>query len=99
MKGAGETAVVTKGAKLEAERVEEVKAVVAMAWKLGPGRAWARGKRAKGEATGRALAACEGEGEDEGQRRRRRQSQRVSVSVRVRVGLGSRTHLEVVDSC
>ena len=49
---------------------------MAMAWKLGPGRAWARGKRAKGEATGRALAACEGEGEDEGQRRRRRQSQR-----------------------
>ena len=34
MKGAEETAVVTKGAKLEAERVEEVEAVVAMAWKL-----------------------------------------------------------------
>ena len=61
------------------------------------GRAWARGERAKGEATGRAGAACEGEGEDEGQRRRL-VSVSVSVSVRVRVRLGSRTHLEVVDS-
>ena len=95
MKGAEETAVVTTGAKLEAERVEEVKAVVAMAWKLGvPGRG-ASGQRVRPQGARWRRARA---------RARTRVSVgvgvrvSVSVSVRVRVGLGSRTHLEVVDS-
>ena len=85
MKGVEETAVVMTGAKLEAERVEEVKAVVAMAWRLGaPGRGasgqrvrpqGARGRRARARARTRVSVGV-------GVR------VSVSVSVRVRVGLG-----------